>query len=693
MVIPVIIAILICLNAQSFPTNWHKVIHPKLINYLLIGKTKKVNRWPLWLSSCCWLVACLALAGPAWNKTTINPHKSDYPLVIALDLSPGILAADLSPNRLSRVSYKLQDLLKARDQGSNALVVYSGSAHAVTPLTDDNRTLINLIQTLSPAVMPTIGNRADLAIDLAVNLLKQSGHTEADILLFTNEVSAAQQQKIKSILADTNIKLSVIGVGTEYGGPILLADASYLKDNNNNVKLFKLQHQQLSKLASENGGKYRTMTVDQKDLEAVLPKASAITKLNMQERNVDYWQDMGIWLVLLLLPFALFAFRWVCPVLLIALVLPVNDTYALEWQDLWKTKDQQAQEAFNKGDYAKASGLFKNPQWKAQASYAAGDYQQAAMASYEQTTAIDEFNRANALAKAGDLSNAIIAYDKSLELDPSLEDAQFNKAIVEKLLKQQNEQQQKQNQQSKDSKNKDSNKDSGQSQQQQAQQSQNDKQQGDNSEQQQQQQSQNDKQQGDNSQQQQSQQSQNDKQQGGNSEPQQQQQSQNDKQQGGNSEPQQSQQSQNDKQQGDNSEQSQGSKQNNQNANENQQGSQQQSAQGSEKNDQQDKQQAKGQAASDQAKDADKQQQQQAAGDKADEAKQQDKSQQLAKANNPDANQEQANTKHKSSVNNNKPENSPEQQAVESWLRTIPDNPGGLLKRKFMHQYKKHNGL
>ena len=651
MSIPVIVSILMCFNAQSFPTNWHKVIHPKLINYLLIGKTKKINRWPLWLSSLCWLVACLALAGPAWNKTTINPHKSDYPLVIALDLSPGILAADLSPNRLSRVSYKLQDLLKARDQGSNALVVYSGSAHAVTPLTDDNRTLINLIQTLSPAVMPTIGNRADLAIDLAVNLLKQSGHTEADILLFTNEVSAAQQQKIKSVLANTNIKLSVIGVGTEYGGPILLADASYLKDTNNNVKLFKLQHQQLKKLASENGGKYRTMTVDQKDLDAVLPKASAITKLNMQERNVDYWQDMGIWLVLLLLPFALFAFRWVCPVLLITLVLPVNDTYALEWQDLWKTKDQQAQEAFNKGDYAKASSLFENPQWKAQASYAAGDYQQAAMASYEQTTAIDEFNRANALAKAGDLSNAIIAYDKSLELDPSLEDAQFNKAIVEKLLKQQNEQQQKQKSEkdkSKDSQNKDGNKDS------------------------EQQQSQNDKQQGNNS-------------------GQQQQQSQNDKQQGDNSEKQQQQQSQNDKQQGDNSEQSQGSKQNNQNANanENQQGSQQQSAQGSENNDQQGNDKAKGQSASDQAKDADKQQQQQAAGDKTDEAKQQDKSQQLAKANNPDANQEQANGKHKASVNNNKPENSPEQQAVESWLRTIPDNPGGLLKRKFMHQYKR----
>ena len=199
MLIPVIITVLMCFNSQSFPTNWHRVINPKLINYLLIGKTKKISRWPLLLASLCWVIACIALAGPAWNKTTINPHKNNYPLVIALDLSPGILAADLSPNRLSRVSYKLQDLLKTREQGSNALVVYSGSAHAVTPLTDDNNTLINLIKTISPAVMPTIGNRPDSAIELAVNLLKQSGHTEADILLLTNEVSTEHKKKIKSI--------------------------------------------------------------------------------------------------------------------------------------------------------------------------------------------------------------------------------------------------------------------------------------------------------------------------------------------------------------------------------------------------------------------------------------------------------------------------------------------------------------
>jgi Ca-activated chloride channel family protein len=30
-----------------------------------------------------------------------------------------------------------------------------------------------------------------------------------------------------------------------------------------------------------------------------------------------------------------------------------------------------------------------------------------------------------------------------------------------------------------------------------------------------------------------------------------------------------------------------------------------------------------------------------------------------------------------------------QQQAMEQWLRRIPDDPGGLLRRKFRHQYQR----
>ena len=34
---------------------------------------------------------------------------------------------------------------------------------------------------------------------------------------------------------------------------------------------------------------------------------------------------------------------------------------------------------------------------------------------------------------------------------------------------------------------------------------------------------------------------------------------------------------------------------------------------------------------------------------------------------------------------------SEEQQATEQWLRRIPDDPSGLLRRKFRYQYQQRN--
>ena len=33
------------------------------------------------------------------------------------------------------------------------------------------------------------------------------------------------------------------------------------------------------------------------------------------------------------------------------------------------------------------------------------------------------------------------------------------------------------------------------------------------------------------------------------------------------------------------------------------------------------------------------------------------------------------------------------EQAAEQWLRKIPDDPGGLLRRKFLYQYRKRGGV
>ena len=121
------------------------------------------------------------------------------------------------------------------------------------------------------------------------------------------------------------------------------------------------------------------------------------------------------------------------------------------WQDLWKTKDQQAQEAYQNKQYEQAAGLFENPDWKAAAYYKSGAYDKAIKNLKNNSTANSYYNQGNALAQSGQLQEALEAYKKALKLTPDDEDAKYNKELVEKELEKQ-KQEQKQDQQNKDRK-------------------------------------------------------------------------------------------------------------------------------------------------------------------------------------------------------------------------------------------------
>ncbi|HHC74386.1 MAG TPA: tetratricopeptide repeat protein, partial [Thiothrix sp.] len=166
----------------------------------------------------------------------------------------------------------------------------------------------------------------------------------------------------------------------------------------------------------------------------------------------------GIWLLLLLIPFALLLFRRgvLFSVVLLSFTLPhSNETYASAsttpsstwWETLWATPNQRAQQALENNDAQTAAETFADPNWRAAANYRAGDYE-AAIKLYQQNNDVDSlYNLGNALAKLGHYEKAIKAYEKVLAQQADHEDAKYNLALLKKLQQQQNANQQKNNQQ------------------------------------------------------------------------------------------------------------------------------------------------------------------------------------------------------------------------------------------------------
>ncbi len=162
-----------------------------------------------------------------------------------------------------------------------------------------------------------------------------------------------------------------------------------------------------------------------------------------KERNdikLEQWEEQGVWLLLLVLPLGALFFRkgFLCVALLLLLPYPKN-SYAFEWQDLWQRPDQQALQAYQQKDYAKAAEQFDNPDWKAAAHYQGGDYDKALKTyqSQENQTANNLYNQGNALAQSGQLKEALTAYQKALAINPDDADAQFNADLVKKELEKQ----------------------------------------------------------------------------------------------------------------------------------------------------------------------------------------------------------------------------------------------------------------
>ncbi|MDD5275564.1 MAG: VWA domain-containing protein [Methylovulum sp.] len=470
--IPAIVLAVLLLRSKLRRGVWSSVCDAALLPYVLQEKTGTASRWPLAIGTLAALLAIVALAGPTWQRLPTPVFRNASALVLALDLSRSMDAEDVKPSRLIRARYKIADILKQRKDGQTALLVYAGDAFTVTPLTEDIETIASQLSALTTDIMPSQGSNTALVLAKAADLFKQAGQQQGQIVLITDGVDAGQMQA--GINALDSFQLSVLGVGTADGAPIPLANGGgFMKDPQGTIVIPKLNVAELRELAQAGHGVYQTITANDADIQTLLATVNKpVQQQGQGKENKDYrlevWNDQGPWLLIAVLPLAALLFRKgvLCLALLLLLPLPKN-SYAFEWQDLWQTKDQQAQQAYRNKQFEDAANLFENPEWQAAANYKAGAYNKA-IEKAPPESGDGLYNQGNALAQAGKLEEAIKAYEKALAKNPDNVDAKYNKELVEKELEKQKKQQEQQQQQKdnkpddKEKSQQDENKDKGQ---------------------------------------------------------------------------------------------------------------------------------------------------------------------------------------------------------------------------------------
>jgi Ca-activated chloride channel homolog len=440
--LPALWLLILLWRHRSRGGDWQRLVAPALLSHLLLEAGQTLRRLPLLMLGLGWLLAVVALAGPTWQRQPQPVFRAAIDRVLVLDMSPSMAATDLKPDRLSQTRYAIRDLLAAASEGRTALVVFGGEPHVVTPLTDDRATIEALLPALSVDIMPQPGNRAAPALRTAGDLLQRVGSRNGTVLLLSDGVddTADSLAAVRALRKD-GYRVSVLGTGTLSGAPVAAPGGGFAQGADGAVQLARLDERGLQALASAGGGHYLRIGSGSPDTLIEQQAGHDLAHALSDTHGMDRWVEQGPWLLLPLLLLAAAGFRRGWLGVLVVLLVPPPPAHAFGWQDLWLRSDQQASHLLQQGDAKAAAERFRDPHWRATARYQSGDYAGAAR-EFAGAAPDSAYNRGNALARAGQLQQALAAYDSALKQRPGDADARFNRDLVENLLHRQQQQSQ-----------------------------------------------------------------------------------------------------------------------------------------------------------------------------------------------------------------------------------------------------------
>ena len=464
--LPVLVLLIFIFKQKLQQGSWQTIIDPKFQQVLLDEQQQQKQTYlPLIGLAIIWLGSVMALAGPSWQQIKQPSEKIQQGTVILLDNSLSMLAEDIKPNRITRARYKLIDFLTANPHLSTGLVVYSGSAHSLSPISDDNQTILSLLPNINPTIMPSYGSDAQQGLSKAIQLLKQSRIKRGHIIWLLDDVDQAEISPLKSQLADSDITLTLLAVGTKKGAPISVFEHGFIKDKQGRIVIAKLGDNNIRELANELGATLLYLQNDNSDIKQLSQRFSIHNQKAKQqdntdkEKNIFHWLDKGIYLLLPLVLMIGLAFRrgWLVSSILIGFImlppfaLYTPNTFAedanqdqfqptpnkkpqVDFLDFFKSPNQQGYELWQQKDYQNAIDRFSSANWKASSHFRLKEFAQAQKQFELDKSPTGHFNQGNALAKQGQYADAKEQYEQALKLQPDFADATKNLAIIKKII-------------------------------------------------------------------------------------------------------------------------------------------------------------------------------------------------------------------------------------------------------------------
>lgn len=212
------------------------------------------NKFILFLFALILLI--IGLAQPRLGAKLKEQVRSGMEMMLVVDVSNSMLAQDFEPNRLDQTKMAISRLIGEMKQDKVGLIVFAGDAYVQLPITSDYTTARSFVNRLSTNMVTKQGTAIGAAIELAANSFSSNSEGSRVIVLISDgENHEDDPIAAASAVAGRGIVIYTIGIGSSEGSPIMM-DGDYLKDENGNMVVTKLNEATLQKIAMLTGGSY-----------------------------------------------------------------------------------------------------------------------------------------------------------------------------------------------------------------------------------------------------------------------------------------------------------------------------------------------------------------------------------------------------------------------------------------------------
>lgn len=244
----------------------------------------------------------IALARPQRSNERVEQFTEGIDILLVMDISESMDLQDFTPNRLEAAKKTAIDFINGRLGDRIGMVVFSGEAYSLAPLTNDYKLLTDLISEINFQMIEAKGTAIGSALAAGTNRMKESeSPSKVMILLSDGESNAGNVDPLfaAQLAAAFDIKIYTIAVGKDgmvpygtdfFGRPQMVE--SYLDETT------------LREIARIGGGEFYR-AADGNSLEQIFERIDVLEKAevleNRYKETADFYRIYLFWAMIFML--------------------------------------------------------------------------------------------------------------------------------------------------------------------------------------------------------------------------------------------------------------------------------------------------------------------------------------------------------------------------------------------------------